>query len=164
MTSLRSLIHYVLISIKAIMSLRKRFRIKPNIYIILFFLIQVYSWKLSRTRDLSANATTKINRVINSINVLNQRYYSSIEHSDSACFYYPEADGSPVVFRGQCDGNIPVVTNFNATAVSVISYIITKTCEFIVILYFFLKVSLQGLKLNPQLSTITLHAYNYFFF
>lgn len=85
----------------------------------MYFFISVYTWKLSRTRELSANATTEIDRVINSINVLNQRYYSRIEHTDSACFYYPEADGSPVVFRGQCNESIPVVTNFNAAAVSI---------------------------------------------
>ncbi|CAH0728579.1 unnamed protein product, partial [Brenthis ino] len=77
---------------------------------------RVYSWKLSRTRELSANATTEINRVMNSVNVLNQRYYARIEHSDSACFYYPEADGNPVTFRGQCNESIPVVDNFNPRA------------------------------------------------
>lgn len=53
------------------------------------------------------------------IDVLNQRYYINVDHSDDACFYYPVADGNPLVFRGQCDENIPVVTNFNAQAVCI---------------------------------------------
>ncbi|XP_047536967.1 uncharacterized protein LOC125070976 isoform X1 [Vanessa atalanta] len=75
---------------------------------------RVWSWKLSRTRELSAVATQRINQVISTIDVLNERYYNRIDHSDNGCFYFPTADGNPVVFRGQCDENIPVVTNFNA--------------------------------------------------
>ncbi|CAG5005077.1 unnamed protein product [Parnassius apollo] len=75
---------------------------------------RVWSWKLSRARQLSDNATNNINQVVNGINVLNSRYYVNIDHSDDACFYFPNATANtPVVFRGQCDLNIPVVTNFS---------------------------------------------------
>ncbi|XP_046971596.1 uncharacterized protein LOC124538552 isoform X2 [Vanessa cardui] len=77
---------------------------------------RVWSWKLSRTRELSATATQRINQVISTIDVLNERYYNRIDHSDTGCFYFPVPDGNPVVFRGQCDESIPVVTNFNAVA------------------------------------------------
>ncbi|KPJ13950.1 Apolipoprotein D [Papilio machaon] len=75
---------------------------------------RVWSWKLSRTRQLSTSAANSINKVIDRVNVLNSRYYRSIQQSDAACFYYPvPAPNTPVIFRGQCDPNIPVVTNFN---------------------------------------------------
>ncbi|XP_013135715.1 PREDICTED: uncharacterized protein LOC106101136 [Papilio polytes] len=75
---------------------------------------RVWSWKLSRTRQLSASATNSINQVVDRVNVLNSRYYQTIQQTDAACFYYPEpAPNTPVTFRGQCDPNIPVVTNFN---------------------------------------------------
>ncbi|XP_064074025.1 uncharacterized protein LOC113399468 [Vanessa tameamea] len=77
---------------------------------------RVWSWKLSRTRELSATATQRINQVMSTIDVLNERYYNRIDHSDTGCFYFPTPDGNPVVFRGQCDENIPVVTNFNAAS------------------------------------------------
>ncbi|XP_072929716.1 uncharacterized protein [Epargyreus clarus] len=75
---------------------------------------RVWSWKLSRTRELTPTAQTNINRIVNSINVLDPRYYQTIDHSDAACFYYPAADGTPLTFRGQCDNTIPVVANFDA--------------------------------------------------
>ncbi|CAH2044979.1 unnamed protein product, partial [Iphiclides podalirius] len=75
---------------------------------------RVWSWKLSRGRQLSANATNSINQIVNRIDVLNSRYYRVVDQSDSACFYFPAPEpNTPVVFRGQCDPNIPVVTNFN---------------------------------------------------
>ncbi|XP_050354414.1 LOW QUALITY PROTEIN: uncharacterized protein LOC126776158 [Nymphalis io] len=77
---------------------------------------RVWSWKLSRTRELSAAATQRINQVISTIDVLDERYYNRIDHSDNGCFYYPTPGASPVVFRGQCDESIPVVTNFNAAS------------------------------------------------
>ncbi|CAK1550414.1 unnamed protein product [Leptosia nina] len=76
---------------------------------------RVWSWKLSRSKELSTDANNKINTIINSINVLNSRYYKKIDHSDDACFYLPVPDGKPVIFRGLCDETIPVVTNFRAT-------------------------------------------------
>ncbi|KPI92172.1 Apolipoprotein D [Papilio xuthus] len=77
---------------------------------------RVWSWKLSRTRSLSVEAERNINNTVNNINVLNERYYQKIEHTDNSCFYYPSPDGTPVVFRGQCDESIDVVRNFNLNA------------------------------------------------
>ncbi|XP_047512186.1 uncharacterized protein LOC125054377 isoform X2 [Pieris napi] len=73
---------------------------------------RVWSWKLSRNRELSTNASDTINAVIRDIDVLNSRYYSKIDHSDKACFYYPVADGRPVKFRGQCNETISGVNSF----------------------------------------------------
>ncbi|XP_038206910.1 uncharacterized protein LOC119828739 [Zerene cesonia] len=75
---------------------------------------RVFSWKLSRSREFTAADNNRMDAVIDSINVLNSRYYNNVDHSDSACFYYPEADGKPLIFRGQCDENITLVSNFNA--------------------------------------------------
>lgn len=78
----------------------------------------VWSWKLSRTRSLTENATNAINQVIDSVNVLDSRYYYQIDRSEEACFYFPEPDLSrPVRFRGRCQ-NVTTVQNFNATRVS----------------------------------------------
>ncbi|XP_041970035.1 uncharacterized protein LOC121726651 [Aricia agestis] len=77
---------------------------------------RVWSWKLSRTTSLSTESQNAINAAVDSINVLNDRYYERIDHSDDACFYYPIPDGNPVIFRGQCDESIEVVQNFDAVA------------------------------------------------
>ncbi|XP_037876122.1 chlorophyllide A binding protein isoform X2 [Bombyx mori] len=77
---------------------------------------RVWSWKMSRTNTLTQAATTAINTIVNRINVLDARYYQTVDRSDAACFYYPEPTGQPVVFRGQCDTTIPVVPNFDANA------------------------------------------------
>lgn len=82
------------------------------------FILQVWSWKLSRDTTLSQTANDNINQIINNIDVLNARYYYDIDHSESGCFYFPEASNNEVVFRGQCDENIPVVQNFDAARVS----------------------------------------------
>lgn len=82
------------------------------------FIFSVWSWKLSRTRSLSANATSAIDQIIDSIQVLNNRFFETVNNSDDACFYYPEANGQPVIFRGICDQNIPVVTGFDAGQVT----------------------------------------------
>ncbi|CAG9565651.1 unnamed protein product [Danaus chrysippus] len=77
---------------------------------------RVWSWKMSRTRDLTQNAIQNINRVVDSIDVLNNRYYEVLDHSDNGCFYLPTPNpNSPVIFPGQCDPNINVVNNFRAT-------------------------------------------------
>lgn len=79
------------------------------------FSIAVYSWKLSRTRSLTAQAVTAINNAIAPIEVLDNVYYESIDQSDDACFYLPEiGPGQPIVLIGQCDPNITVVQNFDA--------------------------------------------------
>ncbi|CAH4038096.1 unnamed protein product [Pieris brassicae] len=76
---------------------------------------RVWSWKLSRTTELSPSANDNINAIIERTNVLNSRYYSKIQHSVDACFYYPEDNGQPLVFRGPCEENVPLVNNFNAS-------------------------------------------------
>lgn len=75
---------------------------------------------MSRTRQLTTNATTAIDSVINTINVLDDQYFNSRDHSAHACFYYPEPEtGKPVIFRGRCDDNITVVTDFDVHGVSI---------------------------------------------
>ncbi|KAG6455295.1 hypothetical protein O3G_MSEX009121 [Manduca sexta] len=74
---------------------------------------RIWSWKLSRTNSLSENATAAINKVVRSVQVLNNRYYERINRSNAGCFYYPEPSNNRVVFRGQCE-DIPVVQNFMA--------------------------------------------------
>ncbi|KOB52028.1 Chlorophyllide A binding protein, partial [Operophtera brumata] len=74
----------------------------------------VFSWKLGRTNSLPQAAVTAINNTVNSIDVLDERYYEVIDRSPSGCFYFPEPNNSTVIFRGQCDGNIPVQANFDA--------------------------------------------------
>lgn len=77
------------------------------------------SWILSRRRQLSNESRLVIDEIINSIPVLNHEYYIEKDHSDEACFYYPEViPGQPVSFRGQCDENIEVVTDFELENVS----------------------------------------------
>lgn len=76
------------------------------------------SWKLSRSKSLAPTAVTIINSVVNSIDVLDDRYYINQNQSPEGCFYFPEPEpGVPVVFPGQCDGNLTVVENFNITRV-----------------------------------------------
>lgn len=78
----------------------------------------VYSWKLSRSKTLSAAANTAINSKISEVDVLHQQYYENIDQSEAACFFLPDlVPGEPVVFEGQCDRNIPIVQNFNAARV-----------------------------------------------
>ncbi|CAF4867620.1 unnamed protein product [Pieris macdunnoughi] len=76
---------------------------------------RVYSWKLSRSTSLRDSDQTEINKVVDQINVLNERFYGITDNSDDACFYYPTVDPSrPVVFDGQCNQNISVVRNFQS--------------------------------------------------
>ncbi|CAF4867626.1 unnamed protein product [Pieris macdunnoughi] len=76
---------------------------------------RVWSWKLSRTTELNSTANDNINAVIERTNVLNSRYFKKIDHSVDGCFYYPEDNGQPLVFRGPCEENVPLVNNFNAS-------------------------------------------------
>lgn len=82
------------------------------------------SWKLSRSRLLSASATIEIDNVANTIDVLDDRYFNIRDHSAQACFYYPVPEpGRPVNFRGRCDDNLPVVQDFDVNRVSIkVSY------------------------------------------
>lgn len=76
---------------------------------------------MSRETTLNQTANDSINQIMNSIDVLNARYYYDIDHSATGCFYYPEIDSSTAVtFRGECDMDIPVVQNFDAVAVSIL--------------------------------------------
>ncbi|XP_013192152.2 uncharacterized protein LOC106136222 [Amyelois transitella] len=77
---------------------------------------RIYSWILSRNETLPDESLDIINGYINDITVLNNRFYQLVSRTDDACFYYPEPNDDPVVFRGQCNQNITVVQNFNATA------------------------------------------------
>ncbi|KAF9816947.1 hypothetical protein SFRURICE_016828 [Spodoptera frugiperda] len=77
----------------------------------------VKSWKLSRTRQLSEEANTAINTIINNNIVLGNEYFEVIEHSDEACFYLPEIEaGEPIILPGQCDTTIGGILDFNITA------------------------------------------------
>lgn len=93
-----------------------------------FFL--VYSWILSRTRQLPQSAQIEVNRVINSILYLNNAYYEQADQSDDGCFYFPEPSPDEVVeFRNQCDDTIPVVSNFNIAAVGIFIYLPHILCK-----------------------------------
>ena len=79
----------------------------------------MYSWKLSRTKELNIYNNLAINNAIENITVLDNKYYENIDQSDDACFFLPEAiPNQPVVFAGQCNENINVVQNFNVSRVS----------------------------------------------
>lgn len=94
---------------------------KKKYYIHNSSLLTVYSWKLSRTQQLSPASLTAINNIIQGITVLEERYYENVDQSDNACFTLPViAPGQPIILEGQCDPNIPVVQNFNITNVSII--------------------------------------------
>lgn len=80
----------------------------------------VWSWKMSRTRSLTEEAISAINEVISTVEVLNNRYYVTKDHSDAACFYFPEPSDSPVSFRGQCNLTIPAMPNFDPVRVRLI--------------------------------------------
>lgn len=69
---------------------------------------------MSRTRSLSEQAINAIDQIIQNVQVLNNRFYESVDNTDDACFYFPVENGEPVIFRGICDENIQVVTNFRA--------------------------------------------------
>lgn len=69
---------------------------------------------------MPAAGNTAINNVVNTIPVLDQRYYETTDQSVAGCFYFPEPQqGVPVVFPGQCDQTINAVPNFNLQQVSV---------------------------------------------
>lgn len=81
----------------------------------------MWSWKLSRTKQLTATANAAINNVIATNVVLDNVYYEPIDQSDRACFHLPNlAPGEPVILPGQCDPNINAIRNFDATRVSLI--------------------------------------------
>ncbi|XP_059047399.1 uncharacterized protein LOC131842848 [Achroia grisella] len=74
----------------------------------------VFSWKLSRTKQLSSQGNTAIDNAISNIVVLRNDYYERIDQSDEACFYLPHLEaGEPIILPGQCDPNVQVVQDFN---------------------------------------------------
>ncbi|KAG7297779.1 hypothetical protein JYU34_018521 [Plutella xylostella] len=77
----------------------------------------VFSWKLSRTKELSNEANAVMDRIINSIDVLDQRYYQIKDQTPEGCFFEPLPTGRPVVYPGKCDANIRAVPNFDLTKV-----------------------------------------------
>lgn len=84
-----------------------------------YSLLVVFSWKLSKTKELTSEANEAMNAAISGIPVLNEAYYFNRDQSDESCFYFPKPEpGVTVVFPGQCDPTIPVVSNFRLTDVS----------------------------------------------
>lgn len=87
----------------------------------------VASWKLSRTKALTAASRTEIDRVIANVQVLREDYYVVRGHTEENCFYYPDNEGGPVIQTGQCQlSDITIVPQFDITAVSS-SSIISKS-------------------------------------
>ncbi|XP_026760679.3 uncharacterized protein LOC113519703 [Galleria mellonella] len=87
----------------------------------------VFSWKLSKTKSLSEEAKQKIDKIIEKVPVLDQKYYEPINQSREGCFYFPDpVPGKPVVFPGQCDEDLAVpslnLTRFNGTWYEVEAY------------------------------------------
>lgn len=76
-----------------------------NTYFMLnVYLFTVSSWKLSRTRELSAQANAIITGIIADTQELLQEYYGQTSQTDDDCFYIPDVDETQaVVFRGQCE-------------------------------------------------------------
>lgn len=55
---------------------------------------------------------------MNTVDVVDQRYFRNMDQSPEGCFYFPEPQlDVAVVFPGQCDTTVPVVQNFNFTQV-----------------------------------------------
>lgn len=76
-------------------------------------MISVFSWKLSRTKELTQTYAQRIEDAMAGIDVIDQRYFETINQNDNACFYLPDlAPGEPPVFPGQC-ANFNAVPNFD---------------------------------------------------
>lgn len=90
----------------------------------------MFSWIVSRTRQLPESAQIEVNQVINSIIDLNHVYYQQTDQTDDGCFYFPEPSPDQVVeFRNPCDESIPVVSDFNLLAVSIFIYLPQVLCK-----------------------------------
>lgn len=88
-----------------------------------YLLFLVWSWKLSRTKQLVPESSTAIDVAANNIDVIQNKYFELISQSDESCFFYPDlSPGEPVIFPGQCDPNISGVANFNAARVRAIFF------------------------------------------
>lgn len=78
----------------------------------------VWSWKLSRTKQLTATSVAAINSITANIDVIDNIYYEPINQDDESCFYYPVlSPGELVTLPGQCDPTITAVQNFSAARV-----------------------------------------------
>lgn len=80
--------------------------------------IAVFSWKLSRTPALTAEANTIINNIVSNTQGLLEEYYLPTSQSTEDCFYIPEpVPGQSVLFRGTCPSPT-LMQNFNVAQVS----------------------------------------------
>lgn len=90
----------------------------------MFCHVTVSSWKLGRAKTLSAAATAAMQVAIDRVQVLDNRYYIPQDQTPEGCFYYPEPQpGVPVVFPGQCDNTVPIVSNFNMAQVRILKIV-----------------------------------------
>lgn len=79
----------------------------------------VFSWILSRQRELNSEAQMNVSKVIDSLLELNNAYFLTTDQSSEGCFYFPEVNpNAPVRFRGKCDETIQAVPNFNPVLVN----------------------------------------------
>ncbi|KAI5642834.1 lipocalin / cytosolic fatty-acid binding protein family domain-containing protein [Phthorimaea operculella] len=78
----------------------------------------VYAWKLSRNQQgLNAAANTAINTTMANVDVLDQRYFETVDQTEAGCRSLPVIPaGQPIIIDGQCDPNIQVIKNFDAGA------------------------------------------------
>lgn len=61
----------------------------------------------------------RINEKINSVLVLDEKYYKVENQSEVGCFYFPDPQpGVPVIFPGQCDETINVVQTLDLSEAS----------------------------------------------
>lgn len=104
----------------------------------------MYSWILSRTRQLPASAQIEVNQVIDSIIDLNNAYYEETDRTDEGCFYFPVPSPDEIVeFRNPCDETIPAVSNFNISAVRIFSYLPYVLC---------MEVAASSMQLSPVVN------------
>lgn len=84
-----------------------------------FAYLAVYSWKLSRTKELLPASQDFIAEEMSLVQVLEEQYFVETDQSEDACFYLPDLTlEEPVIFIGQCNENLPTMQNFDANRVS----------------------------------------------
>ncbi|MDK0812195.1 lipocalin/fatty-acid binding family protein, partial [Clostridium perfringens] len=90
---------------------------------------RVASWKLSRTKALSANALEIMDLVIANTQALHPQYYRDTQQTDNACFYYPVLDGTETTIDlpGTCaSAAIVGMPNFNINSYTGVWYEIER--------------------------------------
>lgn len=94
---------------------------KAIIAFTMFFSSVVNSWKLSRTRNLTAEANFNITQAINRVEVLDERYFNYEGQAEADCFFYPDNEQGDVILEGQCvpDNQVDALSTFNANLVSI---------------------------------------------